>query len=99
MRCGVVTASPRSRPDLMNCRVVATLPKITCDYPRDENGNLIPYALTDEQYKYYTGVMGHYHVQTNKSDPGPAFQWDMVINGARELLNEKPLKTMTAQAR
>ena len=39
--------------------------------------------------------MGHYHVQTNKSDPGPAFQWDLVINGARNLLNQKPLPTLT----
>jgi N-acetyl-anhydromuramyl-L-alanine amidase AmpD len=70
------------------CRI---FPKIRCDYPRDEEGALIPHALTDEQFQFYTGVLGHYHVQTNKSDPGPAFQWDMVINGARGLLNDQPL--------
>jgi len=31
-------------------------------------------------------VMGHFHIQTNKVDPGPAFQWDRVIQGARRLL-------------
>jgi N-acetylmuramoyl-L-alanine amidase len=23
----------------------------------------------------YAGVLGHYHVQANKIDPGPAFHW------------------------
>jgi len=31
------------------------------------------------------------HVQDNKQDPGPALQWDKVINGARALRGEKPL--------
>jgi N-acetylmuramoyl-L-alanine amidase len=74
------------------CRI---FPKIRCDYPRDENGNLIPYRLTPDQWNFYTGVLGHYHVQSNKSDPGPAFQWDLVINGARALLNQKPVQTLT----
>ena len=32
----------------------------------------------------YQGVLGHYHVQTNKVDPGPAFQWDRVISGGAD---------------
>lgn len=60
------------------------LPKIECDYPRDEKGQLITHALSDEQWENYHGVLGHYHVQTNKSDPGPAFQWDYVIDNARK---------------
>jgi PBP4 family serine-type D-alanyl-D-alanine carboxypeptidase len=66
------------------------LPKIECDYPRDENGNLINHALSDEQWKNYHGVLGHYHVQTNKSDPGPAFQWDYVIDNARKRMGKPP---------
>ena len=31
--------------------------------------------------------MGHYHIQTNKDDPGPALQWDYVI-GAGPPVNE-----------
>ena len=34
----------------------------------------------------YEGVLGHYHVQTNKSDPGPALQWDLILGEARALL-------------
>jgi N-acetyl-anhydromuramyl-L-alanine amidase AmpD len=65
-------------------------PKIKLDYPRDENGKLITRALTTQQWQDYEGVLGHYHVQTNKQDPGPAFQWDLVINGAKRLAAGKP---------
>ena len=63
------------------------LPRIKCDYPKDANGKLITKTLPDEEYQNYHGVLGHYHVQTNKTDPGPAFQWDRVIGGARRLMN------------
>lgn len=61
-------------------------PKITCDYPRDAAGKLVGQKLSDEELKNYHGVLGHYHVQTNKTDPGPAFDWERVIGGARRLL-------------
>lgn len=73
-------------------KLTATLctifPKITCDYPRDVEGRLIPRKLSEDAYKTYRGVLGHYHVQTNKVDPGPAFQWDKVIDGARKLMDK-----------
>jgi N-acetyl-anhydromuramyl-L-alanine amidase AmpD len=68
-------------------------PKIKCDYPRDESGELIRHKLPDPQFQSYHGILGHFHVQENKTDPGPAFQWDKVINGARALLGEPALKT------
>jgi N-acetylmuramoyl-L-alanine amidase len=72
-------------------KLTATLctvfPKIRCDYPRDEKGQLITHKLPDQEYARYQGVLGHYHVQTNKVDPGPAFQWDRVIGGARQLMS------------
>jgi N-acetyl-anhydromuramyl-L-alanine amidase AmpD len=66
-------------------------PKIACDYPRDASGQLVPGKLPDETLKTYGGVLGHYHIQTNKTDPGPAFDWDRVINGARAQLRLPPL--------
>ncbi len=63
-----------------------TFPKIRCDYPRDAQGNLAPAQLDDAAYASYQGILGHYHVQKNKVDPGPAFQWDRLIDGARALL-------------
>lgn len=72
-------------------KLTATLckvfPKLRCDYPRDGSGKLIPVKLADEQLAAYQGVLGHFHVQTNKVDPGPAFQWDRVIEGARRLMH------------
>lgn len=63
-------------------------PKIKCDFPRDEQGNLIRRKLDDEVLEKYEGVLGHYHIQTNKTDPGPALDWDKLIGEARELIRE-----------
>jgi N-acetyl-anhydromuramyl-L-alanine amidase AmpD len=63
-------------------------PKIKCDFPRDEKGNLIRRKLDDEALDKYEGVLGHYHIQTNKTDPGPALDWDKLIGEARELVRE-----------
>lgn len=62
------------------CRV---FPKLRCDYPRDAHGELIAGKLDDEQWQNYSGLLGHYHVQRDKVDPGPAFQWDTLIRQAR----------------
>ena len=60
--------------------------KIKCRYPADADGNLILHKLPDDQLKNYQGVIGHFHIQTNKVDPGPAMDWDRVIDGARALM-------------
>ncbi len=71
-------------------RLAATLcklfPKIRPDYPRDASGALIPHKLPDADYSRYQGILGHYHVQTNKVDPGPAFQWEPFVKSTRELM-------------
>jgi N-acetyl-anhydromuramyl-L-alanine amidase AmpD len=78
------------------CKV---FPKLRCDYPRDSAGELVRGKLPDEELDRYEGVLGHYHVQKNKVDPGPAFQWDYVINGARELLHQPDPGTAKGSAR
>jgi len=75
----------------------SVLPKIQCDYPKDENGQLITHVLPDDQYDNYQGVMGHYHVQENKQDPGPAMDWDRIINGARKLMSKDAIARMLAE--
>jgi hypothetical protein len=71
-------------------RLTATLctvfPRIRCDYPRDASGKLTLRKLPDAELAAYRGILGHYHVQTNRVDPGPAFQWDRLIESARELM-------------
>ena len=61
-------------------------PKIQCRYPTNDSGQLVTAKLPDEVLTNYEGILGHYHVQTDKVDPGPAFQWDFVVNGARKIL-------------
>jgi N-acetyl-anhydromuramyl-L-alanine amidase AmpD len=74
-------------------KLTATLckvfPRIKCQYPADANGKVIPHKLPRQELVNYHGVLGHYHIQTDKVDPGPAFQWDLVIGGARKILNEE----------
>jgi len=65
------------------CKV---FPKIRCDYPKDATGKLITRKLPDDQLGAYQGILGHYHIQTNKVDPGPAFQWEELIGRARKLM-------------
>ena len=64
-----------------------TFPKIRCEYPRDERGELVRRKLADEELANYQGLIGHFHVQANKVDPGPAFDWEYVRRGALRHLN------------
>jgi N-acetylmuramoyl-L-alanine amidase len=63
------------------CRV---LPKIRPDYPRDESGDLRTSMLTPEETAAFSGILGHFHVTTDKVDPGPAFDWERLINGVHK---------------
>ena len=71
-------------------KLTATLckifPKLKCEYPKDDQGNLIPHMLERKQWEEFSGVLGHYHIQKNKIDPGPAFNWEKVVGGAAELM-------------
>jgi N-acetylmuramoyl-L-alanine amidase len=69
----------------LTAALTKVLPQIKCDYPRDADGKLITRKLDDEQLREFQGVLGHYHIQTNKTDPGPALDWDYIINTARQL--------------
>jgi N-acetyl-anhydromuramyl-L-alanine amidase AmpD len=63
------------------------LPKIKCDYPKDAQGKLIRTKLPDAELEAYQGILGHYHIQMNKVDPGPALQWDYLVKNARKLMH------------
>jgi N-acetylmuramoyl-L-alanine amidase len=65
------------------CRI---FPKLTLGYPKDASGNLIRTKLPDEELNNYQGLLGHYHIQSNKTDPGPAFQWDKLLTDTKKFL-------------
>lgn len=67
------------------CRV---FPRIWCDFPRDEAGQVVPHKLPDEALARFQGMLGHWHIQTNKVDPGPAFQWERVVREAQALMEQ-----------
>ncbi len=65
------------------CRV---LPKIAPDAPRDADGNIRWDVLSADERAAFSGLIGHYHITTNKVDPGPAFDWQRLIAGVRGYL-------------
>jgi N-acetyl-anhydromuramyl-L-alanine amidase AmpD len=81
----------------LTATLCSVFPKIKCDYPRDASGKLITRKLADADLDKYQGVLGHYHIQTNKTDPGPALQWDYVIGKAQKLLHQPSEHGATAQ--
>lgn len=66
-------------------------PKIEPDAPRDEDGRVLDRALSAEQWREFRGILGHYHVQKNKTDPGPAFDWEPYLAAVRERLAAQPV--------
>ena len=72
----------------LTATVCKIFPRVKCQYPADADGKVIPHKLPDAELRKYHGILGHYHVQTDKDDPGPAFQWDYVIGNAKKLLGE-----------
>lgn len=71
----------------LTAALAKVFPNITCDFPQEPRGQLVTAKLPDPALKAYHGVLGHYHIQSEKVDPGPAFNWDYVIGGARRLLH------------
>ncbi len=68
-----------------------TFPRMAPDTAREENGQVATRKLTDEEFAAFGGVLGHFHVQRNKVDPGPAFQWDVFLEQVRRLsIHQRP---------
>ena len=65
------------------CRV---FPKIELKAPRDAAGKILPRQLNAREFARYRGILGHFHVQENKVDPGPAFQWEAFLGAVRREL-------------
>jgi N-acetylmuramoyl-L-alanine amidase len=72
----------------LTAALCTVLPRIACDYPRDDQGQLIRTTLQPEQLESHRGLIGHWHSQRNKIDPGPAFQWERVVLGAQRLMGD-----------
>lgn len=61
------------------------IPSMGLRVPRDESGAIPTGKLDDEEFEHFSGVLAHYHVQANKIDPGPAFDWERLLREIRML--------------
>jgi len=68
-------------------RLIATLarelPRLRVQVPRDSDGVVRDGVLDELEYQTFSGILGHYHVQKNKTDPGPAFDWERLLTDVR----------------
>jgi hypothetical protein len=58
-------------------------PRLVLEAPRDERGAVRTDALTEEELGAFRGIVGHWHLQREKRDPGPAFDWERFLAAAR----------------
>jgi N-acetyl-anhydromuramyl-L-alanine amidase AmpD len=66
----------------------AVFPKIEPDAPRGFDGEVVGRVLDDATWKNFRGILGHYHVQKEKVDPGPAFDWERFLDSVRARMDE-----------
>jgi N-acetyl-anhydromuramyl-L-alanine amidase AmpD len=63
--------------------------------PYDAKREIVFNTLTD--FSGFQGFMGHYHVETNRWDPGPGFDWDRVYYGLASEHNSFPVELVSGQ--
>ncbi|MFT5424279.1 MAG: N-acetylmuramoyl-L-alanine amidase [Phycisphaerales bacterium] len=93
---GVVNGSALTQYDLtdaqykslasLSAALCTVLPRIAPDAPRDAAGRVTQQQLSVESFEAFSGILGHFHVQSNKVDPGPAFNWERLIRETRSLM-------------
>lgn len=50
-------------------------PNLRPEFPRDAAGQVRTDQLAPAELQGFQGILGHYHIQAEKIDPGPAFDW------------------------
>jgi N-acetylmuramoyl-L-alanine amidase len=60
-------------------------PRIRLEVPRNPDGSVVNHVLPEDELRTFDGIVGHFHVQKNKQDPGPALQWDRLLEQARAM--------------
>ncbi len=60
----------------------AALPKMALTVPGGEK-SVIPKVLSKDELAAFSGLIAHWHIVPEKVDPGPAFDWARVLEGAR----------------
>ena len=42
--------------------------------------------MSDDEFRRFSGILGHYHITQRKQDPGPAFDWNHFLSEVRREL-------------
>lgn len=61
-------------------------PRVKLQIPRLDDGSVRMDVLPPEALEAFSGFLGHQHTIKVKPDPGPAFDWERVLRGARREL-------------
>ena len=54
-------------------------------YPMLEGGRVVDFTLPEDEHGKLKGMVAHWHLSTNRWDPGPGFDWEKVLAG---IINE-----------
>lgn len=65
------------------------LPGIRPECPRDDDGTVASAKIPDDRLAQFTGILGHYHVTTDKIDPGPALDFESLIESTKRELERR----------
>ena len=77
-------------------------PKIDLAVPVTSDGEVVPHFIPDVDggnRAEKVGIYGHWHVNPEKADPGPAFDWRRLISGLTGRSNAFPVTWTRKQAR
>jgi N-acetyl-anhydromuramyl-L-alanine amidase AmpD len=61
--------------------LLRVFPTVKPDVPRRENGSVFNRAL--EEPLTFSGFIGHHHVEIERWDPGPGFDWERLVRALR----------------
>ena len=64
-------------------------PNLPNDYPRGADGKADIQQLSDKDWREFQGLIAHWHLDPDKIDPGPAFDWERVRLGVEKLKSER----------
>jgi N-acetylmuramoyl-L-alanine amidase len=64
------------------------LPRVLLKVPRDRRGRVPTGVLEGGAALRFEGIVGHFHLDEQKLDPGPAFEWERLLAETKEALAE-----------
>ncbi len=67
----------------LTATLLTAFPRMRCEAPTDASGTVLDRVLTPAEFAGFSGILGHWHVQAGKVDPGPALDWSWLLRESR----------------